>query len=149
MSIEGRKFSIFSITYHDYVSGYALAGPFIFWFMYFIFGISSDNSNFKLVCIIFTIVAIPLLFWRLYFFKTLYRRGVEVTGNITYVGVHSRGNRLEYEYMFQGEKYLRGNAIARGALKGSNYNVGDDVSLVVDPLKPKNAVIKDIYFKEI
>lgn len=142
MEKSGRRFSIKRIVSNDYTAGFLMALFVVMWIFYLVF---NDSASEKLA-ILTTCIAIPVIIWRIYFFKTLYIHGVEVTGNIIYAAYLGRGDRVQYEYTFLNQKYSSGNAVAPILTKDKNYNIGDEVLLVVDPKKPKKAVIKELYF---
>ena len=142
MENSTRIFSVRKIVSNDYIAGFSFYAFFIVWFMYFFL---IHDSAFKEIAIM-SCLGIPIFIWRVYFFKTLYERGLEIRGTITYAAYVGRGDAVRYEYTFQDEKYISGNALASLSLKDNNYNMGDEVALLVDPKKPKKAVIKDIYF---
>ncbi|WP_406661078.1 hypothetical protein V7O66_00725 [Methanolobus sp. ZRKC3] len=81
------------------------------------------------------------------FFHNLYSHGIDITGHIDSPYYYKRSSsRIEYKYEYQGEEYLRGNAIPTSKLMELNFNEGDEVVIRLDPENPKKAVIKDIYF---
>ena len=146
MNTEGKKISFARIIYYDYSFGVFLALILISIVHLLIY---PDDLIYLYMGIFSLVIGIPMVAWRAHFFKTLYDRGVEITGDIVYVAEYKRGNRLEYEYVYQGEKFRSGNALQRSSSRARTYQIGDEVVLIVDPLKPKNAVLKDFYFSEI
>jgi hypothetical protein len=136
------SFSIKRIISSDYTAGIFIAFPFTFWIMFLIF----QDNFFEIIAILMTSIGIPVFIWRIHFFKTLYSYGVEITGIITFTTYTGRGDRIIYEYTFDNRKYSSGNAVAPILTKDKNYNIGDEVLLVVDPKNPKRAVIKELYF---
>lgn len=146
-----RSFSVRRIISTDYFTGFFTYAFFIVWIMYFIIWIMNlsfmgDSTTFIDVAILFTCIGIPVFIWRIRFFKVMYNRGLEINGTISYAAFVGRGDAVRYEYTFQNQKYVSGTALAPNYLHENNYNVGDDVVLLVDPKKPKRAVIKEIYF---
>ena len=146
-----RGFSIKRIISSDYATGFFTYAFLIAGTMYFIvrtldLSFIGGSATFEKIAIITTCIAAPVFAWRIYFFKTLYKRGLEIAGTVTFVGYFSKGHRIEYEYIYQNQKYVSGNALAPQFLKEKKYNSGDKVMLLVNPKRPKKAVIKDIYF---
>jgi hypothetical protein len=145
-----RDFSIKRLIENDYTTGFFTYAIFIVWIMYFIFLMLDlsflDASSFKIIPILTTGIGIPFLMWRIYFFRKMYKCGVETTGTIVFAAYLGRGDRVIYEYSFQNKKYKTGNGLAPVFLSENGYKVGDEIILLVNPKKPKKAVIKDIYF---
>lgn len=151
MQKSTRSFSVKRIISSDYATGFFTYAFFISWAMYFIVWILNlsfmgGSTTFEKVAILITCIGILVFVWRLHFFKTLYNHGVETTGTITFLGYFSKGNRIEYAYAFKNKQYSSGNGLSPQFIKENNYNLGDEILLLVDPKKPKKAVIKDIYF---
>ncbi|WP_292471339.1 DUF3592 domain-containing protein [Methanolobus sp.] len=155
-----RSFSLGRIFSNDYNSDLATSLTILSWFFYIfaiLFGhlpsrqgllvITELHLQYLLkIAIFITAFAIISLFRRLLFFHTLYKRGVEVTGNIYTILDCDFRHRVEYKYQYQNVDYWRGNALTRSTYNRSNFKNGDEVILVVDPQNPKWAVIRDIYF---
>ncbi|TQD28350.1 hypothetical protein [Methanolobus vulcani] len=154
-----RTFSLGRILTHDYCALVAILMMVIPWAIYFAtsqFGYFPDLKHgrdpltessapfFKNMGYYVIFIAIPMLGWRIHLFKTLYKRGVEITGYISFEGVLSR-KRIEYKYTYEGVDYWRGNALTDSQYVNI-FKEGDEVILLVDPKNPKQAVIKEIYF---
>ena len=157
MEKSTRSFSLKRIISSDKTTSASVLFVILFWALYLIFcytGYIPLRSGFAQFTggtfekqtelgLFITFLGVLFFVRRIYFFHTLYKRGLEVSGIITDIA----GYRVIYEYMFQNKKYSSGNSIAGSdLLKKRNYHKGYGVILLVDPEKPKNAVIKDIYF---
>ncbi|WP_406656529.1 DUF3592 domain-containing protein [Methanolobus sp. ZRKC2] len=140
MEETNRKFSIVSLI-SDYNFSISIAMPIVVGIFYLL------NITLPLFLNIFFIL-FPILYipMRIYFFYILYKRGVEVSGTIMFYLAYPRGARIEYEYTYANQKYRRGNALSRLSFKKSDFHEGQEVTLLVDPKKPKRAIVKDVYF---
>lgn len=158
MSEQKRLPTVISILQTDYAALLAMLAPAVLWVMYvatayfgFFPGLRgrdplgySDAPFFFYGAIVATIVGIPILVSRVRALRALYSRGVEVTGRVTNVWfVRDRG-RVEYAYEYQGQVYQSGRAIPKSR-RTEGLKPGFDVTLIVDPLKPERALIRDLY----
>jgi hypothetical protein len=154
-----RTFSLGRIILTDHCTCFAISAIIIFWIIYIAtiqFGYFPDIRYarepltetaapfFYNMGVVATLTGIPMIGWRIRFFQTLYRRGVEVNGHI-YLEYVLSTKRVEYKYTYQGIDYWRGNALADSKYQ-NYYNDGDEVILLIDPQNPKRAIIKDLYF---
>lgn len=92
-----------------------------------------------------TIFGAITLVWRYSHILSVIGNGKEtpaVISNITFF--RDRGT-VQYIYTFQGQKYQSGNPIHK-TKRTEALNVGDQVTLFVDPNKPKRAYIKELFF---
>lgn len=130
------KPSVIRIIESDYTALSAVLFPTIIWVMYVAieyFGffpsfrgrdsLTGESAPFFLnFAIIVTLICIPLLIWRVHFFKKLFSKGVEVPGLIANIWFHRDRGRVEYTYTYQGKTYHRGNAIMKsGRTKTLTY----------------------------
>jgi hypothetical protein len=157
---KNRKFSLLAILFSDYSILFALLIPFVLGFSHLLalFGYIPDGSGFGFTVpdesdiassqtstIFFSIVAITYFVIRIRFFYILYKRGVEVSSTILEYSCHTRGARIQYEYIYDNKKYCKGNSLSY-AFKKNDFHEGQEVMLLVDPKKPTRAIIKNIYF---
>ncbi|WP_319507635.1 DUF3592 domain-containing protein [uncultured Methanolobus sp.] len=155
-----RSFSLGRIFSNDYYSDLSLSAILVSWAFYILaryFGylptregaiiVTESHVHYELsMAATVTVLAIIFLVKRLLFFRSLYNRGVEITGVIDTVLDIDIRHRVEYKYQYQNVDYWRGNAIQRSTYRINNFQKGDEVILLVDPQNPKRAVIKDLYF---
>ena len=155
MADANKRFSLLTILLADYSSLFSLTIPFVLVFSHilvlsrympdgsglgFTEADESDIISSQIETLIFSTIAIAYFVIRIRFFYILYKRGVEVPGTII-----ERGIRIEYEYVYNSRKYLKGNSLSF-AFKENDYQVGQEIILCVDPKKPTRAIIEDIYF---
>ena len=101
-------------------------------------------SFFLYLAIAATVIGIPLLIWRIRTFQSHFARGVEVAGKVIAIGFRRDRGRIEYAYSYQGQTYQGANAIHKIS-KTRHLKPGDEITLLVDPDKPKRAFVRDIY----
>ncbi len=160
MEDRDRKFSLLAILFSDYSTLFALLVPFVLGFSHLLVlsGYMPDGSGFgftepdesdiafsQTYKTFFSIVAITYFAIRIHFFYVLYKRGVEVPSTILEYSYHTKGARIQYEYIYDNKKYCKGNSLSY-TFKINDFHEGQEVILLVDPKKPTMAVIKDIYF---
>lgn len=153
--------SAFRIIGTDYTASLAVIFPLVIWAMYVaitFFGffpgfrgrdpLTPSVAPFLLnFALILTVVGLPLLIWRIRSIQSHFKRGVEVPGTITSANFYRGRGRLEYAYSFQDQTYRTGNAVQETKqIKG--LQPGDNIILVVDPDKPRKALIRDIYLSK-
>lgn len=161
MSPQRNMPSPFRIIRTDYAALLAVLFPVVIWGMYVataFFGFfpglrgrepltASDAPFFLYFALIVTLLGIPLLVWRIRSIQSHFKRGVEVPGTITSANFYRGRGRLEYAYSFQDQTYRTGNAVQETKqIKG--LQPGDNIILVVDPDKPRKALIRDIYLSK-
>jgi hypothetical protein len=113
---------------------------------------ASDQVQFTVyVALIATAISVPILVWRIRFFRKIFSTGVTVRGvivaNLDYrqrAGRHLiRRIQVEYAYTYQGQSYLRRADITKGWIAA--LQPGREVEVIVDSSHPKRAFIKQVY----
>lgn len=92
---------------------------------------------------ILILLCIPLLVFRVRRVRGLLRTGHETPGAITSARLSRNGSRLEYEFEYASKKYDKSLFIP---FLIENIEAGDEVTVVVDPARPRRAIIKDLYY---
>jgi hypothetical protein len=143
----------------DYPSAFFFVIPALMWgffLIFFLIGLLSgglDQDFFTRLSIISstlmcaavaTVLFLPLLYLRYRRFKKLFTHGIEVTGKIEGIGFNKERGAIEVSYRYQGEDFNNRSPIFKGDLP-KDFKSGNDVLLVVDPVKPEKAYIKDLY----
>jgi hypothetical protein len=86
----------------------------------------------------------PFFLWRLFYFKSLVERGVEVPGKIrkksSFYGAFSR---LVYSYSFQKKRY-EGERVFRRSERIDEMKPKDEVTIIVDGENPKKTFLLDV-----
>lgn len=158
MAQDTSRPSMFRIVQSDYLTGLSILVVVVFWGMYvaiayfgFFPGLrgrspltGSDAPFFLDLSIIATLIAVPLIIWRIHSFHSIFVRGVEVTGRITSISFFRDRGRVEYTYVYQGKSYESGNAIHKTG-RTKTLQPDSEITLVVDRENPKRALIRDLY----
>lgn len=100
------------------------------------FRLSSSAMAGSLVCCVFL-----ALRWR--FINTLYSFGEEVTGKITDVFSFLSLCNIHYTYSFEGKEYEHSDVVAGYVQKSGALQPGTEIILLIDPAKPKLAIMRD------
>lgn len=153
METNVQKPSLFRIIQSDYIAGLSLLFVLVTWALYLILiyygrigtrATAADAPFFLNLAIVATLLGIPLLVWRINYYKSLFKKAEEIKGYITYIRFYRDRGKVRYEYMYKNEKHLVQNAIFKSG-RTKHYRQGDEVTLIVDPGNPKKAIIRDIY----
>jgi hypothetical protein len=91
-----------------------------------------------------TVLFLPLLYFRYHRFRKFFTSGIEITGKIEGVGFNKERGAIEVSYHYQGEDFNSRSPIFKSDLT-KDLKSGKDVALVINPVKPKKAYIKDLY----
>jgi len=91
-----------------------------------------------------TVVGLIVIAWRVWTIRSVISSGTEVPGVITGSGFFRGRGRVEYVYTYRGTKYQGGNAVQASDTTRSLVP-GRDVTVMVDPLKPKRAFVRELY----
>jgi hypothetical protein len=90
------------------------------------------------------VIGLPLAYWRIRSVQGLFSRSVEVSGQITNVSFFRDRGRIDYEYVYQGQKCSGGTAVMKNG-QTQSMRPGIAIVLLVDPDQPKRALIRDLY----
>ena len=93
--------------------------------------------------VILTLLCIPLLVFRVRRVRRLLRTGHETPGTITAARLSRNGSRLKYQFEYASKKHDKSLLIPFWI---ENIEEGDEVTVVVDPARPRRAIIKDLYY---
>ena len=160
MALSHRsKPSIWRIVQIDYIACLAVLFPLAVWVLsvvlYYTGGLPGVRGHdpvsaeeglpfFLYMGLIATAIGIPVLLWRVRTLLNLFARGQEVAGRLISVGFFRDRGRIEYAYDYQGQLFQGGNVVMRTA-RTTALSVGEQVVLLVDPIHPHRAVIRDLY----
>jgi len=90
------------------------------------------------------IIGIPLTIWRISVIQKLFERSLETPGKISGLFFSRDRGRVEFSYTFEGQNYTSGSSIMKNK-RTERLLPGSQVTLMVDPQKPQNAMIRDLY----
>ncbi|WP_440946113.1 DUF3592 domain-containing protein [Methanosarcina sp. T3] len=105
---------------------------------------ASDAPFYLQMAICAVVLLVPVIVWRLKYYNKMFKGADEVTGYITAIRFYRDRGRVRYEYTYKNEKHSAKNRILKSG-RTKYYQLGDEITLMVDPENPKKAIIKDIY----
>ncbi|HNS52250.1 MAG TPA: hypothetical protein PKO09_13835 [Anaerolineae bacterium] len=91
-----------------------------------------------------TAAGLVVIAWRVWLIRSVVGGGTEVPGAITGAGFFRGRGRVEYVYTYQGKKLQGSNAVQANRASRSMVP-GRDVTVMIDPLKPKRAFVRELY----
>lgn len=158
MQQKNQQFSLLSVVQSDYATFLALISPTVTWTIYIALAnwgyfpglrgreaLGSEAAPFFLYAgLVTTLIGILLFVWRLHFFRTLYRHGVQVVGCITSVSFMRDRGRIEYIYMVEGETYSSCATVMKTA-RTRALMPETPVTLLVDHINPQRSLLVDLY----
>ncbi len=144
--IEENRPSLFRIIQTDYVAFLMAILPLVLWgfFAFDYFRGVKATSNFLLLLLGLTLIAVVTLLWKIIAIFTVYNRGQETMATINDVSFFRGRGRITYVYNLWDEKYTSRNFVMKNS-RTKDYAVGDQVVVLVDSDNPKKAYIKDLY----
>jgi hypothetical protein len=153
-----RKPSVLRVIWTDYVACLAMLALVIGWAIFIVlatFGILPDITGRGrdpithapadiYMAIGFTVVATPVLLWRIRLIRHIFANGIEVPGVIT--GISFMGGRgwVKYAYTYRGLHFGGYNAISQTG-PARALRPGDQVTIVFRPDSPEQAEIRELY----
>jgi hypothetical protein len=120
--------------------------PVFFWVFYFYerFIKPDSTSTFLTPVLVATALGIVVFLWRYWTVVSLYNYGLETPATVHEIGFHRDRGRISYVYSFRGQKYVGGNRIMK-TKRTKSYQMGDQVSILVDPNNPRRTLVRDLY----
>lgn len=106
---------------------------------------AGENKNWMFFLPIgFTLLGAALIAWRVSYFKNLFRHGVEVAGEIFQISFTKDRGTVAYTYNWQGKSFKGYHSVMKN-FGTADLQTGDLIALVVNPQKPQQSVIKDLF----
>lgn len=143
-----RQLSLKKVLLNDYGAFLAWITPIVSIAMYLVLEVTGEKQKGGFdVLLVFgglSLAAVVLLLWRISIFTAVFNDGLDTPATISQVNFFRDRGRISYVYTFQGQKYRSGNAVMKTKLT-RNYQVGDEVMVLVDRSKPKRAFVRDLY----
>jgi hypothetical protein len=96
------------------------------------------------VSLLIAIVSTTFLYRRLKSIRRIFAAGEFVVGIVNFIDFDKDRGRIEYAYIYNQQDFQGGSAVMKN-LKTKDFQLGDEVILMVDPNKPKRALIQDLY----
>lgn len=141
--------SVWRVLWNDYLAFIALIFPIASWVMAIFFLIYAGHiqSNYYLFAGGVTLLGVLAAIWRYRVIAGLFENGQMVDCEISAIEFFRDRGNIQYIYMFHGEKFEGFNAVMKNK-STQKYAVGQTVKLMVNPEKPKQAFLQDLYTKE-
>ena len=158
VSKDVEKPSIYRIIRSDYAATLTAIMIVVIWGMYIAlnyFGYlpgtrgrdpltEADAPFFRNLGFVVTLIGMPIIGWRIRFFRKMFEFGEEVPGEVVNIWFRGDRGKIEYTYRYQNENYHSKKFIFKSE-RTKHHIQGDKVTLMVNPENPKQNVIKDFY----
>lgn len=99
---------------------------------------------FLVIAIITTILGVGVVAWRIFYLRSIFRRGSQARGRISSFSMRRDRGRVQYAYFYDHKEYISGTSVHRNK-QTLKIKQGDRVILMVDQANPKRAFIRDLY----
>jgi hypothetical protein len=141
-----EKPSVLRILRTDYLASMTVLAPLVLWGMAIFFPIfgQTDSAFFVSLAGAVTVIALPVLLWRVSVISSTLINGIDVAGVISGAGFFRGRGRITYIYSYQGEKLKCSNAVQQNKQTNA-LAVGSSVTVILDPNNPKRAFIRELY----
>lgn len=119
--------------------------PILLWGFYMLFRILGGGGQIILYLAIAVTVLAPFLIWRrLQSLRAAFERGVEIPGELVKVYFHQDRGRIDFTYIYQETKHSSSVAVHKN-VHTRDFEVGQAVTVMVNPEKPDNALLAELY----
>ena len=86
-----------------------------------------------------TVVALPILLWRIYEIYTFYARAIIVVGQIAETTVRGKTGYVQYSYTYEGKWHIETTSLP--AKRSTEFPAGTECNVLVDPKKPSSSYL--------
>ena len=142
--------SLLKILKIDYLAFLGLWFPIIIWAIYIVLLLlnktNPSDTGLLIAYAVITVLGILVLGWRIQLYYSVFDDGIEAMATISNISFFRDRGRIDYAYLFQGQKFMSGNAVMK-TKETRSIQIGDQVVLVVDRNHPKRAFIRDLFLK--
>ncbi|MBI9048182.1 MAG: hypothetical protein JEZ00_02085 [Anaerolineaceae bacterium] len=141
-----KELSIIKVLLTDYICFTAWLAPLVFLIAYiFTQGkIESTSGNLLYLTIGCTGVGFMLILWRIWLFRDVFENGQIVEGQIAKIFFYRSRGTVKFTYIFHDQQYTKSCVIQKFA-RNFSYQIGDRISVVLDPQNPKRAFVVEFY----
>jgi hypothetical protein len=148
MPEDTRNVDILIVLKRDYLTSLFLLSPLALWGAVFIRNVGGHPLGAYLIAAIAgTVVLIGAGLLRLGTIMSVAESGEEVKASINQIIMRRNKGRIEFTYVYDGERYEASMAFrSRDPLK--DVKRGTNVLALVDPSKPKRAIIPGVFQEE-
>lgn len=139
----------------DHTAALAFGGPLAGWLLAALIVLIPDarpvltgegghGPGFLFIVAFATVAGWGIAFWRVYTIRGLFSRGVPAVGQVC--GIRSARTlvMVDFRYTYHGRQY-QATADLLASDRARQIRAGDTVALLVDPDRPRQALIRDLY----
>jgi hypothetical protein len=143
-----REIDILLVLKRDYLTSLFLLSPLALWGAVFIRNIGGhDITAYLIAAIAGTVLLVGTGLLRLGTIMSLQDTGAEVTASINQIIMRRNKGRIEFTYVYDGERYEASVAFrSRDPLK--DVQRGTNLLALVDPQKPTRAILPGVFQEE-
>jgi ribosomal protein S17 len=143
-----KDLSIKKILSTDYVSFISWLAPLVFFVSYLLTQnrYAAAAVNLLYLTIGCAGVGLMIIHWRIWFFNTLLDQGILVEGQIMKVFFYHARGTITYTYLHRNQQYTK-KILIHKALHNFQYQIGDSITVAVDPEDPNKSFILEFFEK--
>ena len=101
--------------------------------------------TFMIVAVLDAAIGLGFYFFRWRFFSNFLASATEARGEVTFVSPVGQERSLEYKYAYLGKDYNVANKQGSMSSKRSKLKAGDKITVLLNPEKPSESLILDLY----
>jgi hypothetical protein len=146
---------ITSILGVDHIAALTFYGPLAGWILVALLALipdvrpilsgSGQGPGFLFIVVFLTAAGWGTALMRVYAIRALFNRGVPAAGQVCRLRSSGTLIHVDYRYSFHGRPYESSADLLAGE-RTRQIKVGDAAALLVDPERPNQALIQDLYF---
>ena len=143
-----KSLSIVKILTTDYVSFLCWLAPLVFLFSYLVTKNQYPGASTNLLYLTLGCGGggIMLILWRVWYFYNIFSNGLFVEGQIFNVFFYRTRGTITYTYLYRKQQFSK-KVIIQKALHNFPYQIGDSITIAVDPENPERSFIVDFFTK--
>jgi hypothetical protein len=143
-----KSLSVAKVLTTDYVSFISWLTPLVFLFSYLFTknqhpGVATNLLYLTLGC---SGGGAMLIFWRIWYFFNIFSNGLFVEGQILKVFFYRARGTINYTFLYRKQQYSKKIIILK-AIHNFPYQIGDSITIAVDPENPHRSFIIDFFSK--
>jgi len=143
--MDQKPFSAWRAMENDFSLTTRMMIPIFAWALYLFPLVLMGGSRVLFYLVLAATAAGPLLMlWRLFEIRKVFQQGQPATGVIRdALFIKDRG-RINFNYSYIGQEYT-GTVVVHANDRTRAFEAGQQVDLVIDPAKPKQAYLRGLY----
>jgi len=145
---ERKRPTIIHTLDADYTAALALMAPFIFWLLFWMLSITHivDMQIPRYVVIVLTFASLLLVAWRCWLISQIFANGVATQAEVQHVWFSGDRGRLVFTFIWERAPLQKNSMIPKNEYTES-LREGQAIMVMVDPLHPKRAFVRDLYLR--